>query len=271
MNTRNFSAWIATATFLLVLTAQQAQAQTTNVAAVNAGFPTGSIWASKTQATAGDSITIFTVLYNSGTNDVKGSAAFKVDGAVVATKSFNVDTGSSEILSTSWTAQKGTHIASATIQKATDGQTNETVNVSSATTGTVTIIVAAAPPPSVLNQAAAAAGAVITSSTPVVENAAQHIYSATENLRQSGINYLEGQLATTTPRFQREVLGTSTENIQSTGGTAGDSSSPPSGWWSWLAAVALVIFSSPLLFYPMSIILGFAVLYILSVIWGTST
>ncbi len=264
MRIRDFSPWAVTLMVLLVLAAGQAQAQTTSAAAVDAGFPTRSIWASQTQATEGESITVFTVLYNSGTDDVKGNVVFEIDDTVINTKSFDVDTGSSEILSTSWIAQTGRHTASASIQEAIDGQTNATVNVTNATTGTVTITVAPAPPPSALGQVVSTAGAVIASSTPVAEDVAQSVYNAAENLRQDGITYLESQVASTT--HQGTVLGTSTEYAGGTGGIG----SSLGGWWSSLAALAIIVFSSPFLFYPAALFVCFVILYLLTALIGTS-
>ena len=76
-------------------------------AAVRAGFPSQPLWLSSEQATAGDSVTIFTVLYNESEKTVGGNLVFTVDGQRITSLTFSLDAGKSSLESAQWKATNG--------------------------------------------------------------------------------------------------------------------------------------------------------------------
>ncbi|OGG71320.1 hypothetical protein A3F27_00690 [Candidatus Kaiserbacteria bacterium RIFCSPHIGHO2_12_FULL_53_13] len=164
-----------------------------------AGFAPNSIWVSRTQITAGDSINIFTVIYNSSDAPLEGAVGFTVDGRPVGTRNFSVKAGETQTESVPWTASAGTHSVFARIEKISNADTSASASILNRTTDTITISVAEPPPPTPSAQAissvASAIKTVVASSTPIVISATQKLYGITEDARKGAVGALEKQLA----------------------------------------------------------------------------
>src|SRR3989344_4394587 len=83
---------------------------------IPAGFAPTSIFASQTNIVAGDTISLFSVLYNSSGNALTVDVVFTIDGAAVGTKRISLDAGATQTPSISWTATAGSHAASAHLE-----------------------------------------------------------------------------------------------------------------------------------------------------------
>lgn len=112
-----------------------AHAQT---AVENVGFIPSNIWYSKEPFFAGDAIRIYTVIYNSGVQDIAGTIVFRDNGASIGTSTFSIAKGRVQDLWIDWTASEGSHAISASIEGATtqlpSGE-KVSVTVANATTG----------------------------------------------------------------------------------------------------------------------------------------
>src|SRR5512141_2341625 len=84
-------------------------------AAIPAGFAPGALWLSKTEASAGETIKVFTVLYDSSANPLEGDLDFIVDGDSIQTLHFKLGAGESQMLSADWVAEEGVHTFSAAL------------------------------------------------------------------------------------------------------------------------------------------------------------
>lgn len=84
-----------------------------SASAVELGFINSNIWASKTNAIVGEQITIFAVLVNNSNNGLSGNVIFQEDGTgqqIGSSKTFTLDQGgTSNVLSSVWTATVGDH------------------------------------------------------------------------------------------------------------------------------------------------------------------
>ena len=169
------------------------------VANLSAGFAPSSIWMSRTHVVAGESVNIFTVLYNSSNNSISGDVVFAVNGATIGTKNFTLGAGETHIVSLPWIAKIGTHSISARIEKALDTNTNTATSVLNQTTGNITVQIEAPLPPSqatqVLSAVASAIETGLASSTPKVLSALTSLYSKTESIRAEAKSALEKQVA----------------------------------------------------------------------------
>src|SRR3989344_11279 len=76
---------------------------------LSAGFAPNSVWVSKNNVTAGKSVNIYTVLYNSSDEPISGDLTFLVDSTAIGTKNFTVSSGETKIESYPWQALVGTH------------------------------------------------------------------------------------------------------------------------------------------------------------------
>lgn len=190
-----------------------------------AGFAPNSIWGSRTHIVAGDTINIFTVVYNSSDVPLAGVVGFTVDGKPVGVKNFSIKAGETQIESVPWTASVGTHSVFARIEKISNADTSVSASVLNRTTDTVTISVSEAPLPSSTAQAASsiasAVQAGLATALSMIKDSAQSVYSATESARNATIDALEKQIAkneNATPK--KEVLGASTENKPASASTS---------------------------------------------------
>lgn len=157
---------------------------------VPAGFAPGSLWVSTTQATAGDSITIYTVVYDSAVNPIEGDVSFMVDGDSIAGQHFKLAAGASQILSAKWTASAGAHSFSASIANVS-GLASSTIEAARTNTAQITVAAAA---PSPLSQVSDTLSSIVASSSPAVQNIAQSVFGATEDLREKGADWLSSAL-----------------------------------------------------------------------------
>ena len=221
-----------------------------------AGFAPGSLWLSKTEATSGDALKIYTVVYDSSVSPIEGDVVFNVDAKAIDTQHFKLAAGETQILSSGWTAAAGTHTFGASL-KNISGVSDA---VSNAETNSVSVTVAEAAP-SPLTQYSNVVTNIIASSSPTVQNIAQTIFNTTEDWRQAGSDYLSKALYTDqTPATgartpgtssKPEVLGTSTSNIIS-------SSTVKNGMfgslWRSILQGLLYVFNIKILFYILLLI-----------------
>lgn len=168
-------------------------------ALISAGFAPQSIWISRSHVAAGDSVNIFTVLYNSSESPIGGEVIFTVDNATIGTKEFTLKSGESQIVSLPWSAKAGSHSISARIEKSLITDTNADAGMLNKATGNITVNVEDSPPPSltvqVLSSAASAVASGVASSAPIVVSAFTSIYDKTEVFRAEAKSALEKQIA----------------------------------------------------------------------------
>ncbi len=180
-----------------------------------AGFAPNSIWVSSTHITAGDSVNIFTVVYNSSDISLAGDVNFTIDGASIGTKNLNIKAGDTQIESVPWTAVVGNHSAVAQLEKISDADTNANASVLNHTTDTITVAVGASLPPSATAQAAMTITNALSQGAQSAAPAARSTYNSFEYLRQNAVHSLEQQLSAP-PEVHPAVLGTSTSNVAGT-------------------------------------------------------
>lgn len=230
---------------ILVSIAQSAQAADTDVPA---GFAPGPVWLSQSTPTAGNSVRLYTVVYNSSPTAIEGSVTFMVDGSALGSVPFSLDAGESAIKSVTWTAQEGTHEFSAHISGVIERSTKVTATVERAVTIPLSITILPAPPKPVALEAIDSAEAVVASSTPVIASMVSATTATTESLRKAGESYL-----------------TSLANAASS--TIPTSTSTPvvkTDFTQKAAIFALPLFRYPALFYPFFLFLILLVLWIIA-------
>ena len=252
-------------------------------AAVRAGFPSQPLWLSSEQATAGDSVTIFTVLYNESEKTVGGNLVFTVDGQRITSLTFSLDAGKSSLESAQWKATAGNHTISALIESASDTSLDQTVTLSNEKAGSITLAVAEPPPPSPVIQAVSTvsniAGSIASTSLPLITSAAESVYRATEALRTNAVAYfkekaegamidLRNQSLVTSGESEDKVLGAETErasngtsNTSGFGPTSSGAATSFSKLSQTAASAALFFFESRALFYLALILLTLGTLY----------
>jgi hypothetical protein len=234
-----------------------------------AGFPAQNIWLSKTTATAGENVTLYTALYNSGVATLRGTLVFAVDGAAIASKAFELQAGQTRIESAEWKAVAGSHSFSASIKDVSGAGAGQAASIAH-TSSVLRISIAEPPPPSALQQGITTvtnvAGAVASSTIPVVTTIAENLIGATEAFREAGIAYAEKKLA-------EKVSGA--ETVGKTSGTATEGFDSPSkettetvGIFSKLGQLAapgiLFTFTNPALFYFLLCLLLLLCFYLLA-------
>jgi hypothetical protein len=243
--------------------------------AVRAGFPPQPLWLSTEHATAGDTVTIFTVLYNESEDAVEGNLVFTVDGKNIDSHTFSLDAGKSSIESAEWRATAGNHTISAKIDGATDTGLAQTVALSNEKAGSVSIAVADPPPPSQVIQAVSTVsnfvGSAASTSLPIITSVVGSMYAATEAFRTSAVSYLKEKAAgnssgDTAPEGEGKVPGAATRNTSSdapdsSGFAAATSAKSSSRLSQVAAAAALFFFDSRPLFYLVLILLALGTLY----------
>lgn len=227
-------------------------------AAVPAGFPSEGVWLSKTAPVAGDSVTLYTVVYNSTDTAIAGSVVFLIDNASIATKSFSAPAGTTQIVSVPWSATQGAHQLSARIEGVSS------LELSKLASGTTTISVAAPPPPpeavTATIAAADAASALVASTTPIVQSVASTTATVAEDFRMQTLSALTALASSTAPKG--EVLGASDEAVSE---ESAEPSSPGlmsyvGGAWQWLLALLIAIASSPWWFYLTLAVVAFLII-----------
>lgn len=222
---------------------------------IPAGFAPSSLWLSTTNATAGEKITVYTVLYNSSSATFASDVEFRIDGAAVETVRAELAPGTSKIVSYVWSAQAGEHAFSAAI-KGGDA-------LASTHSATTTITVAPVEP-SPLSQVTQTAAQFTTAAAPIVKEVSQTIVQATESFRAAGTRYLADALydatsspATgTAPVVEGQILGTQIQNDAPDAST-----SILSRIKTATLSALLTIFRSAFYFYPFFGIAFFILLY----------
>lgn len=176
-----------------------------SAASIPAGFAPGALWLSSTQATAGDSLKVYTVLYDSADVPLQADVAFNVDAVPFSTITVSLAAGQSQIVAADWTAVAGAHAFDATLKNVT-GVAGAVAN----STNVVGITVAAARP-SPIAQYSSIVNNLYASSSPQMQNVVQAIASTTEGWRLSGETAIVRALANTTSSASRgQVLGAET-------------------------------------------------------------
>src|SRR3989344_4750443 len=226
---------------------------------IEAGFPSQSVCVSNAKPTAGDTVEIFTVVYNGSDQKLGGTVVFTVDGERVGAKEFELAEGTSALVSVAWKASAGEHRVAAALE-------DTSRELAQKETAAITITVAEPPPPPPLVNAAVTASEVLSNATqvatPVVAEVANTAYQLIESLRKDAISRLE-HVASPSPSAsaqgeQGAALGTSTntsasENIPSS----------LSQIKQVAAAAALFALNSKGVFYPLFLLSLFGLLYLL--------
>ena len=225
---------------------------------LEAGFPPQSIWVSNTKATAGDTIEIFTVVYNGSGEKLSGTVVFTVNGEKIGAKEFELAEGTSALVSAEWKASTGEHRVAAALE-------DTSAELTQKETATITITVAEPPPPPPLVNAAVIASEVIAdaaqAATPVISEVANTTYEFIESLRRNAVSKLEkaaGGNATA-----GNVAGTSTASASGSIGSEANSPSGLSQMKQVAAAAALFALNSKGVFYPLFLLSLFGLLYLL--------
>jgi len=256
----NANLWRKTVLFLVLLFFAPASLFAEGV---NAGFPPQSVWVSNTSASAGETIEIFTAVYNGSADEFAGTVVFNVDGKKVGAKSFELSDGASELVSVEWRATAGEHSIVATIEGSSGA-------VAQKETAAIKIIVAE-PPPTPIRDATVAASEILAEATsaavPVISNVANTTYELIESLRLDAISRLE-RMAADTISMQEDLVtpsiaGTSTSAVMGFSESASSTPSALSQMVHVATAVALVALKSRVLFYPLFILSLFVILYLL--------
>lgn len=230
---------------------------------VRAGFPDRSLWLSNAQPSSGETVHIYTVLYNGTEASLVGTITFLVDDVSVHSESVTLDAQSSEVVAAKWLARSGTHIFGA--QFASDGTTATTQ-----TSAKIEVSIPEPPTPSVLqksvNTAAEVVGQFASSSAPIITKIGREVFEQTEALRNAGIERLEQFMDNSR---QPKIAGTSVRATTTAikGFEAPSTSSRDNKDKSVLnyvaqtaAAAAHFVLTSLYLFYPLFALLIFGLL-----------
>lgn len=241
------------------------------VCAAAAGFAPGAVWLSRTSLTAGDTATIYTVLYDSTDAALAGTLAFQVDGSTVSSQQFELGAGESKVFSATWTATAGSHQIAAALRDITDKASNAAVSLDNTAAAPVAVQVASPPPPPVAMQAATQVASAVQEQAPAVIAAGADAFSSAEAARQKVIDALEAQLAAAEASVPARpaavshedgaVLGASTSSLASAdaGGTAQLGAALNAAWRAILSG-ALVVARTQYLFY-------LAILFVLFILY----
>lgn len=231
---------------------------------IPAGFAPSSIFASKTSITAGDAISLFSVLYNSSAEELTLDVVFTIDGTEIGTKHVSLAAGETQTPSISWTSTEGTHTASAHLDNVVGSDSG--ISLQNDKADTITLSVAAPPPPSPTTQAVNTVTSALASSTPVVTNIANNVFNLTEAVRQGAIDALQNQLTTATaPKGQ--VLGA--QEVYTGSDTPSEASGNGSFFntlWQKTLQALLFVFRIQMLFYALLLFVIF-ILYRLLRTW----
>lgn len=224
-------------------------------AEIPAGFAPGQVWLSRSTPVEGETVEIFTVIYDASGSALEGSVTFLVDGEPVGASPFTLRGGKTEIRSVRWEATRGEHALTARVDSAIYAKSKQTAPLQHQTTGTSTILVAEREKTqedasrSETSQMASTDIATAVRSLPIVGEAIGTVIDTTEAIRTTGASLVQQYATTTTASTSSDsdgtVLGTSTENIET----------KPVSLATHAASVALPAFKAPALFYPIAIIL----------------
>lgn len=239
---------------------------------IPAGFPPQSIWVSKTTATAGETLEIFTVVHNGSDTALKGAVIFSVNEKRIGTRDFNLDAGTSELVSIEWKTTAGEQKLSATIEDAS-AEGNGSIALSEQTSAIITVAIAE-PPPSTIANAVNAASDIISetakAATPVIQDALKTAYVKTEEFREQSIAQLEKYLGETSASAVLGASSTATTTLGSASSSIMGFTLPQTEAPSVLskikqtaAAATLFTLKSTAVFYPLLLFAMIAILYLL--------
>lgn len=233
---------------------------------ISGGFPSGSVWVSKTAVVAGESVRIFVPVYDASDGKITGDVVFLVDETTIGNSRFTLNAGETKIISFPWNTTEGTHNISAEIHNAIDSDSSAALSLSGDKTASISLTVAAAPPKpvvvQVLNAAAGVAQNAISASLPIVSAVGSTLYTETENLRTAAQTALQNSLKQNTPAATHtgEVLGEETYRPVAAAVTAPSSFSIVRA----LATGALFVVSYQWIFYPILLLALLLVLYLIA-------
>ena len=224
---------------------------------IPAGFPSEGVWLSKTNVTAGDSVTIYTAIYNSDNSALRGTLVFSVDGTSINSEQFELTAGQTKIESTDWKATSGSHSFSASIKDASGNET-QAITISNTNSGSINISVAEPPPATGLEQTVSVitnvASQAVSASLPFVANVAKGVINATENFREAGIALAEKNISQESSPSGNEMGGGATSSLATEDGQ--EAGTPQEENTSLLSRAMLLAspgilftFKSPFIFY----------------------
>lgn len=229
--------------------------------ALGGGFPQGSVWFSRTDVTAGDSVTVYTVVYDAATTTLSGTLAFQLDGADVSTTTLSIAPGESKIMQYTWRATEGQHSFTAEIRG-----TGTEADASRTTTALLTV---AAAPPSPIAQYVGTLSQLVASSSPVVGQAAGVATGIVESVRTAGLVAISNAIdaigngtiptASGNSTTETQVLGAETYRAPTT--SIEKSSALLDGVRNALTG-ARIVFANKSTFYPL-----FWILVVLILVW----
>ena len=236
---------------------------------VSGGFPSGSLWLSKTSVTEGESVQIFAPIYNAGAEKLSGDVAFLVDESPIGTVHFTLGAGESQIASMSWSAKQGAHAVSAKIENTLGEVSKADVALSKEETGSIDVTVAPPPPQpaivKILTGAGNAVSTAVAASLPAVSSTLSAVLGETESIRTQAKDALEKNLASAAPSSEGQVLGTEIERPSGTALAASAASAVPSfSPLRIITEVALFIVSYAWVFYPLLLVVLLIVFYIVA-------
>lgn len=239
------------------------------LADTSAGFAPGAVWLSKTNVEYGETVQIYTVLYNSSEAPVAGTVSFFVDNSSISEQLFELTAGTTKIISTTWKATDGAHLISAMLGGVVNKDTGEAISLDSASTTPLSIEVASPPPPvpSPIVEAVSSVVAKVQEQAPAVISAGKSAYDSLEYLRQNAVRTLEKQLIAAETISQNDasyseqaVLGTSTVHVAASADDGTDISATFSKAWRSALSGMLYVAKVQYFFYPL-LLLVFYILY----------
>ena len=227
--------------------------------ALEAGFPSQTLWASKTSIVQGETIVLSTVVYNGDASPLKGTLVFLADDIRVGAREFEIVGGGSQIQSVEWKPLAGEY----SVVGAIEGTSAE---LSKRETPRLSIRVAPPPPPSQIQQTVTQVVNVASSSLPFVQNVTNTVFNAIEPYRQAGVERLKAYVGTQNggKSARGVVAGTSTSNTTGFGSTENTNKGFISSLARGAAKTGLFIMSSLYLFYPFLALLILGSLYLLA-------
>ena len=123
-------------------------AATVAFAAGSAGFVQGNIWYSKDSFFAGETVRIYSGVFNSGSDAITGTVTFFNNDVAIGTGTFSAAAGQVGVASVAWKASEGDHVLSAKITNAfISGTTNQPAVITTAESGKSERVIALPPAP----------------------------------------------------------------------------------------------------------------------------
>lgn len=229
-----------------------------------AGFPSQTIWVSKSSAAEGETVIVSAVVYNEEPETLRGTLVFSASGTRIGVREFELPSGESQIHSVEWKPRVGEYELTARIE-------GTSASLSHAETPALAITIQEpqlSAAEQVLNETVRTISQITASSAPIVSQTAQTIFDKTERLREAGIERLEDYLASqqSQSNITGFVAGTSTSVVGSNTAAANISEGKEfvSNALHTAAAGALFAMKNVALFYPLLAFLILGILYMLA-------